>query len=152
LRTPMWPIETKKEHRTLSAYYNLDNGSGRIRGIYCQENSAVKPIFEAWLRPFEDLGADTVSMRNTGSTDHVPFDRVGLPGFQFIQDQLEYFPRTHHTHLDVYDRAQRKDLIQAAVVMASFVYHTAMRDELMPRKPMPQQPKESPKKKSDPDD
>ena len=149
LRTPTWPIETTKEHEKLSAYYNLDNGSGRIRGVYCQENAAVKPIFEAWLKPFEDLGATTVSLRNTGSTDHVPFDRVGLPGFQFIQDQLEYFPRTHHSHLDVYDRLQREDLIQAAMVMASIVYHTAMRDEMMPRKPMPQKPKELPKKKTD---
>ena len=141
LREPTWPLNVTKEHEKFSGYYNLDNGSGRIRGIYCQENAAVKPIFEAWLKPFEDIGADTVSLRNTGSTDHVPFDSVGLPGFQYIQDQLEYFTRTHHSHLDVYDRLQRDDLVQASVVMASFVYHTAMRDELLPRKPMPRESK-----------
>ncbi len=142
LRKATWPLNTTKGHEQLSAYYNLDNGSGRIRGIYTQENAAVKPIFEAWLKPFHDVGADTVSLRNTGSTDHVPFDSVGLPGFQYIQDQLEYFTRTHHSHLDVFDRVQRDDLMQSAVVMASFVYHTAMRDELMPRKPLPRAPKE----------
>ena len=149
LRKTTWPILPKTDYEKLSAYYNLDNGSGKIRGIYCQENVAVKPIFEAWLKPFEDLGADTVTLRNTGSTDHVPFDRVGLPGFQFIQDPLEYRPRTHHSHLDVYDRLQRDDLIQASIVMASFVYHTAMRDELMPRKPLPREPEWSKKKKEE---
>jgi len=149
LRKTTWPIMPSNDYEKFSAYYNLDNGSGKIRGIYCQENSAVKPIFEAWLKPFEDLGADTVSLRNTGSTDHVPFDRVGLPGFQFIQDPLEYFGRTHHSHLDVYDRLQRDDLIQASIVMASFVYHTAMRDDLMPRKPMPREPEWSKEKKEE---
>lgn len=142
VRKTTWPLTTTQEHERLAAYYNLDNGSGRIRGIYTQENVAVKPIFEAWLKPFVDVGADTVSLRNTGSTDHVPFDRVGLPGFQFIQDQLEYFTRTHHSNLDVYDHVQRDDLMQSAVIMASFVYHTAMRDELLPRKPLPRAPKE----------
>jgi hypothetical protein len=151
LRKSTWPIQTKSAHEKLSAYFNLDNGSGRIRGIYTQENIAVKPIFEAWLEAFHDIGADTVSNRNTGSTDHVPFDRVGLPGFQFIQDQLEYSPRTHHSHLDVVDRVRKDDLIQASVVMASFVYHAAMRDDLLPRKPMPQAPKEKKKKKKDED-
>ena len=95
------------------------------------------PIFEAWLRPFADLGATTVTNRSTGSTDHVPFDAVGLPGFQFIQDEADYSTRTHHTNLDVFDRLQRDDLMQAAVVMASFVYHAAMREERFPRKALP---------------
>ncbi|TNF81429.1 MAG: M28 family peptidase, partial [Acidobacteria bacterium] len=137
-----WPIETKPAHSLFSAYFNLDNGSGKIRGIYTQNNVAAAPIFEAWLEPFHDLGADTVTNRDTGGTDHVPFDRVGLPGFQFIQDKLDYFTRTHHSNLDVYDHAQREDLMQASVVMASFAYHAAMRDEMLPREPMPQEPPE----------
>lgn len=139
LRTVTWPLRTTREHRTFSAYFNLDNGSGKIRGIYCQDNAAVAPIFEAWLKPLHDLGADTVTLRNTGATDHVSFDAVGLPGFQFIQDPLDYFTRTHHTNMDVYDRLQREDLVQASIVMAVFVYHAAMRDELLPRKPMPRE-------------
>ena len=137
-----WPIETKPAHAQLSGYFNLDNGSGKIRGIYTQGNAAMTPIFEAWLEPFHDLGADAVTNRDTGGTDHIPFDRVGLPGFQFIQDKLDYFTRTHHSNLDVYDHAQREDLMQAAVIMASFAYHAAMRDEMLPRKPMPQEPPE----------
>jgi hypothetical protein len=137
-----WPIETKPAHAQLSGYFNLDNGSGKIRGIYTQNNVAAAPIFEAWLEPFHDLGADTVTNRDTGGTDHVPFDRVGLPGFQFIQDKLDYFTRTHHSNLDVYDHAQREDLMQASVIMASFAYHAAMRDEMLPREPMPQEPPE----------
>ncbi|HVS12678.1 MAG TPA: M20/M25/M40 family metallo-hydrolase [Thermoanaerobaculia bacterium] len=137
LRRDRGPLTLKPGHSKLAAYFNLDNGSGRIRGIYTQSNAAVVPIFEAWLRPFHDLGADTVTMRNTGGTDHLPFDGVGLPGFQFIQDPLDYSSRTHHTNLDVLDRVQRDDLVQASIVMASFVYHAAMRDELLPRKPLP---------------
>ncbi len=139
LREPTWPLRTTRAHDKFCAYFNLDNGSGKIRGIYAQENSAVVPIFTAWLAPFNDLGADTVTLQTTGSTDHVPFDDVGLPGFQFIQDPLEYFTRTHHTNLDVYDRLQRDDLMQSATIMASFVYHAAMRDEPLPRKPMPRE-------------
>lgn len=137
-RTPTWPIKTTREHENFSVYFNLDNGSGKIRGIYAQGNSAAAPIFEAWLKPFHDLEADAVTLRNTGSTDHISFDAVGLPGFQFIQDPLEYRTRTHHTNLDVYDRLQADDLKQASVIMASFVYHAAMRDDLFPRKPMPE--------------
>ncbi|MGB6334319.1 MAG: M28 family peptidase, partial [Thermoanaerobaculia bacterium] len=137
-----WPIETKPAHAKLSGYFNLDNGSGKIRGVYTQGNAAMTLIFEAWLEPFHDLGADTVTNRDTGGTDHIPFDRVGLPGFQFIQDKLDYFTRTHHSNLDVYDHAQREDLIQASVIMASFAYHAAMRDEMLPREPMPQEPPE----------
>ena len=130
-------VEVKPDHETFSAYFNLDNGSGRIRGIWSQENAAAARIFEAWLEPFHDLGADTVTHRNTGGTDHQNFDRVGLPGFQFIQDGLDYRSRTHHTNVDVLDHAVREDLVQASVVLASFLYHAATRPEPMPRKPMP---------------
>ena len=124
-------------HEKLSAYFNLDNGGGKIRGIYAQGNEAVAPIFAEWLKPFADLGATTVTLRNTGSTDHVAFDAVGLPGFQFIQDGLDYFPQTHHTNQDTYDRLIADDLKQASVVVASFVYDAAMRDQKLPRKLLP---------------
>ena len=126
--------EKKPEYDLFSAYFNFDNGSGKIRGIYAQGNSAVVPIFEAWLGPVKDLGAATVTLRNTGGTDHLPFDGVGLPGFQFIQDDLEYDTLTHHSTMDVYDHLSRGDLMQAATVMAWFVYNAAMRDEKLPRK------------------
>jgi hypothetical protein len=125
----------KPEQARMSAYYNLDNGSGKIRGIYMQDNDAVRPIFEAWVAPLKDLGADTLTIRATGSTDHVNFDNNGVPGFQFIQDPLEYSTRTHHSNMDVYDRLQANDLEQASAVMAWFVYNTATRPELLPRKP-----------------
>ncbi|MFN3649994.1 MAG: M20/M25/M40 family metallo-hydrolase [Armatimonadota bacterium] len=128
-------LPRKPEHDRLSAYYNLDNGTGRIRGIYLQGNEALRPIFREWLAPFRDLGASTLSAANTGSTDHIPFDSVGLPGFQFIQDPLEYRSRTHHSNMDVLERIQADDLKQASVIMAAFVYQTAMREGLLPRKP-----------------
>ena len=134
---PTFPIETKAAHERFAAYFNLDNGSGRIRGIYTQSNAAVVPIFERWLEPFHDLGAETVTNRDTGGTDHLAFDAVGLPGFQFIQDRLDYSSVTHHTHVDTFDHSRGEDLAQAAVIMASFAYHAAMRDELLPRKRMP---------------
>ena len=118
----------------LSAYYNLDNGTGKIRGVYMQGNAAVRPYFEAWLAPFADMGATTLTLSNTGGTDHLSFDRIGLPGFQFIQDEIEYDTRTHHSNQDNYDRIQAEDMKQAATVMAAFVYQTAMMDEKMPRK------------------
>jgi hypothetical protein len=130
-------MATKPEWDNFSAYYNLDNGTGRIRGVYLQGNDAVRPIFEAWLKPFHDLAANTLTIRNTGGTDHLSFDALGLPGFQFIQDPVEYGRRTHHTHLDVYDHIQEADLKQAAVIIATFVYHTAMREQKLPRKPKP---------------
>jgi hypothetical protein len=130
-------MKTKAEHGKLSAYYNLDNGSGKIRGVYMQDNDEVRPIFQAWLAPFRDLGAATLTIRNTGSTDHMAFDAVGLPGFQFIQDPLEYGTRTHHSNMDVYDELQANDLEQASAIMAWFVYNTATRPDMMPRKPMP---------------
>lgn len=119
----------------VSAYFNLDNGSGKIRGVYAQENLAVAPIFEEWLKPWHDVGATIVTQRNTGSTDHVSFDAVGIPGFQFVQDQLDYFSHVHHTDLDVQDHAVEADLKQASAIVASFVYNTAMRPAKLPRKP-----------------
>ena len=120
----------------LSAYYNLDNGTGRIRGVYMQGNAGVRPYFEAWLAPFADIGAATVTLQSTGGTDHLSFDRIGLPGFQFIQDEVEYSTRTHHSNQDNYDRIQADDMKQAATIMAAFVYQTAMMDEKLPRKPV----------------
>lgn len=125
------------DHAKLSAYYNVDNGTGKIRGVYLQGNEALRPVFEAWLAPFKDMGAHTITIRNTGGTDHLAFDAVGLPGFQFIQDEIEYDTRTHHTNMDTYERLQENDLKQAAVIVASFVYHTAMRDQKLPRKTLP---------------
>jgi hypothetical protein len=125
------------EHARLSGYFNMDNGSGAIRGIYLQGNDAARPVLAAWMEPFRSLGMTTLSVRNTGSTDHVAFDELGLPGFQFIQDPLEYGTDSHHSNNDVYDRIQADDLMKNAVIIASLVYHTANRDELLPRKPLP---------------
>jgi len=124
------------EYDKLSAYYNLDNGTGKIRGVYLQGNALVKPIFEAWLAPFNDLGAKTLTLANEGGTDHLSFDAVGIPGFQFIQDEIEYGTRTHHSNQDNFDRIQAEDMKQAATIMAAFVYQTAMMDEKLPRKPV----------------
>ena len=134
---PQPELVKKDNYDKLSAYYNLDNGTGRIRGVYMQGNTMVKPYFEAWLAPFSDLGASTVTILNTGGTDHQSFDRIGLPGFQFIQDEMEYSTRTHHSNQDNYDRLQADDMKQAATIMAAFVYQTAMMDEKLPRKTMP---------------
>jgi hypothetical protein len=123
------------DYDKLSAYYNLDNGTGRIRGVYMQGNSAVRPFFEAWLAPFADMGAKTLTLANTGGTDHLPFDAIGLPGFQFIQDPVEYNTRTHHSNQDNYDRIQADDMKQASTIIAAFAYQTAMMDEKLPRKP-----------------
>jgi hypothetical protein len=130
-------MSLKPEHARLAGYFNLDNGSGRIRGIYAQTNVAVKPIFEEWLKPFNDLGANDVVMRDTGGSDHGALDYIGLPAFQFIQDPLDYGTRVHHTNMDVFDHLVVEDLMQAAVVMAAFLYNTAMREEMLPRKPLP---------------
>jgi len=146
LRTETWPIQLKPEHAKLAAYFNLDNGTGKVRGIYAEENAAVQPIFAAWIAPFADLGVTALSPNPTGGTDHQSFDRMGLPGFQFIQDPMDYESRTHHTNLDTYDHLQRDDLMQASVVMASFLYNAAMRPEPLPRKPMPREAPPSKKK------
>jgi Zn-dependent M28 family amino/carboxypeptidase len=130
-------MQLKAEQKNVSAYYNLDNGSGKIRGIYLQNNEAVRSIFERWLQPFADLGATGITYSNTGATDHLSFDAVGIPGFQFIQDPLEYNTKTHHSNMDTYDHLEMNDLKQAATVIAAFVYNTAMRKDLLPRKPLP---------------
>jgi hypothetical protein len=149
MRDTTWPLQLKPEHGNLAAYFNVDNGGGKIRGIYAEENSALRPIFAAWLAPLHDLDADTVTLRRTGGTDHQSFDRVGLPGFQFIQDPMDYTPRTHHTHVDTLDHIHKTDLMQAAVVVATFAYHAAMRPEPLPRKPLPQEPPEEKKPKKE---
>lgn len=144
LRGETWPITPKPAHARFAGYFNLDNGGGRIRGIYTQGNVAVTPIFRAWLAPFADLGAATVTTNDTGATDHVPFDDVGLPAFQFIQDEMDYGSVTHHSDQDTYDHVEREDLVQASVVLASLAWHAAMREEPLPRKPMPQAPPAAP--------
>jgi len=149
LRRDAGPVTVKPEQAKVSAYFNVDNGSGKIRGIYLQENAAVAPIFESWMRPFKDLGMTTISMRNTGGTDHLSFDAVGIPGFQFIQDPLEYETRTHHSNMDVYDRLQAEDLKQISVIVASFVYDAAMRDQMLPRKPIEKPLPKEPEKKEE---
>jgi hypothetical protein len=131
-------MKTKPEWEKLSAYYNVDNGAGKIRGIYLQGNEAARPVMEAYLAPFKDLGVTTVTIRNTGGTDHQSFDAVGLPGFQFIQDTLEYNTRTHHTNMDTYDRVPRADMMQMVAVVTSMVVHTANREQMIPRKPKPE--------------
>ena len=137
LRKPSGPVQLKAEQEKISGYFNVDNGSGKILGIYLQENAALRPIFEQWMEPLKDLGVTTITMRDTGGTDHQSFDAVGIPGFQFIQDNLDYDSRTHHSNMDVYERLQPADLAQAATVEAIFVYNTAMRDQMLPRKPLP---------------
>jgi carboxypeptidase Q len=130
-------MELKEEHAKVTAYFNLDNGTGKIRGIYLQGNDKVKSIFTQWLEPFHSLEAKTVTISNTGGTDHLAFDAVGIPGFQFIQDEIEYDTRTHHTNMDSYDHLIGADLTQAATIVAAFVYNAANRDEKLPRKDLP---------------
>jgi hypothetical protein len=130
-------MELRPGHAGLSAYFNMDNGTGAIRGVYLQGNEAVRPVFAAWMQPFRSVGMTTLTIRTTGSTDHVAFDEVGLPGFQFIQDPVEYSSHSHHTNMDLYERVQAEDMMKNAVIIASFVYHAANRDERLPRKPLP---------------
>jgi len=134
------PLQTKPEYAKLSAYFNLDNGTGKIRGIYAQENAGAVPIFESWIAPLKDLGVTAVTMRNTGSTDHVSFDAVGLPGFQFIQDEIEYETRTHHTNLDTFGHVRTDDLRQAAVILAALLLDAAEAEKPLPRNVLPTQP------------
>jgi carboxypeptidase Q len=131
-------MQVTPEHAKLDAYYNIDNGTGKIRGVYLQGNEAVAPIFEEWMKPFHNLGMTTLTIRNTGGTDHLSYNAVGLPGFQFIQDEIDYETRTHHSNMDVYERVQEPDMKQIATIVAAFVYMTANREEMIPRKPMPQ--------------
>jgi len=130
-------ISRGAEYDKFSAYYNLDNGTGKIRGVYLQSNEAVRPLFRKWLQPFRDLGAATLSASDTDGTDHLSFEAIGLPGFQFIQDEIEYESRTHHSNQDVFDRIQADDMKQASTIIAAFLYNTAMLDEKLPRKKLP---------------
>ncbi|HMK26529.1 MAG TPA: M20/M25/M40 family metallo-hydrolase [Chitinophagaceae bacterium] len=138
-------MELKPDHSKISAYFNVDNGSGKIRGVYTERNKDVVPIFQQWLTPFNDMGAKTITLDPTSGTDHQSFDAVGIPGFQFIQDELEYDTRTHHTNMDTYDHLSPDDLKQAAMIVAAFVYNTAQRDEKLPRKELPKPPANQPR-------
>ena len=131
---PQGLLTVKPAQARVSAYYNVDNGTGAIRGVYLQGNADVAPIFQAWMTPFADRGMKTVTISNTGGTDHLAFDAVGIPGFQFIQDPVEYGSRTHHSNMDTYERVQADDMIHNAVVVAAFVWQTAQRDRMLPRK------------------
>ncbi len=131
-------MKTTPEHAKLAGYFNLDNGAGQIRGAYLQGNDMMRPILEQWLAPFRDLGTGSMTIRNTGGTDHLSFDAVGLPGFQFIQDDLDYMTVTHHSDMDTYDHAPPPDMMQASAIIASVVYHAANRSEMLPRKPLPE--------------
>jgi len=122
------------EFDNLSIYFNMDNGAGKVRGIYAQSNTEGAPLFKKWFEPFHDLGAGTVTLGNNGQTDHVSFDQIGLPGFQFIQDGLDYFARTHHTTADVYERVPPEDMKQAATILAAFLWDAANMDDRFPRK------------------
>ena len=132
--TPYDSIVLKPAAQKFSCYFNMDNGTGKYRGVFLQANEAVRPIFRAWLQPFEKMGASTLTLRNTGSTDHVPFDAIGIPAFQFIQDPIEYSSRTHHTNMDVFDKVLEADLKHNAVITASFAWSAANRPGLLPRK------------------
>jgi carboxypeptidase Q len=137
LRKPAGPLVLKPDQQKITGYFNVDNGSGKILGVYLQENIAEAPIFAQWIEPLKDLGVTAISVRNTEGTDHESFDAVGIPGFQFIQDKLDYATRTHHSNMDTYERLQPGDLAQAATVEAIFVYNAAMRDQMLPRMPLP---------------
>lgn len=130
-------MKVKPEHARLAGYFNMDNGTGQYRGVYLQGNEAVAPIFRAWMAPFENIGMTHLTIRNTGGTDHLSFNNVGLSGFQFIQDPVQYSSRTHHSNLDVYDQLIASDMMKNAVITAAFVYHTANREQMLPRKPLP---------------
>src|ERR1700730_337820 len=149
LRKAAGPLTLKPEQKLISAYFNVDNGTGRIRGIYTQGNAAVDRIFEQWMAPLKDLSVTTITNRNTGGTDHLSFDAVGIPGFQFIQDPMDYETRTHHFNMDTHERLQAADLKQMAVIVASFVYDAATRDQMLPRKPVEKPLPKEPEKKEE---
>jgi hypothetical protein len=148
MRRAVGPLALKPEHKLLSGYFNIDNGTGKIRGVYTQGNYAMDSIFASWIAPLKDLGVSTITNRNTGGTDHLSFAAVGLPGFQFIQDDMDYESRTHHSNEDTVERLQPADLKQIATVEAIFVYNAAMRDQMLPRVPLPQPDKEQDKRKA----
>jgi hypothetical protein len=130
-------MQLKPGQAKLAAYFNSDNGTGRVRGVWLQSNFAVRPIFEQWIEPLKDLGVTALGPRSVASTDHVSFDNIGVPAFQFMVDRLEYNSRTHHSNMDTFDRVQRDDMVQQATVAAVFAYNAAMRDEKLPRKALP---------------
>jgi Zn-dependent M28 family amino/carboxypeptidase len=134
-RNPKGAVVKKEEYDKFCAYFNNDYGSGRLRGIYMQGNEALRPIFRAWMKPLRDLGVETIAPTNAGGTDHLTFDAIGLPGFQFITDPVEY-GKTYHSNMDTFERVIGDDVRQAATVMASFVYDAAMREKKLPRKPI----------------
>jgi carboxypeptidase Q len=137
-------MQLKPDHARVSAYFNVDNGTGAIRGVFMQGNEAVAPIFSKWMEPLRNIGMTTLSIRNTGGTDHLSYDDVGIPGFQFIQDPIEYDSRTHHSNMDVYDRVQAADMIKNSVIVATFVHNAANREGLLPRKPLPAPRRQNP--------
>jgi len=147
MRRAVGPLDVKPEQKLISGYFNIDNGTGKVRGIYTQGNVSIAPIFAQWIAPLKDLGVTTITNRNTGGTDHLSFDAVGIPGFQFIQDDMDYETRTHHSNEDTVERLQPADLKQIAIVEAIFVYNAAQRDQMLPRKPLPQPDKEQDKRK-----
>jgi Zn-dependent M28 family amino/carboxypeptidase len=130
-------MSLKPEHSKISAYFNSDNGTGRVRGVWLQSNMAARAIFEQWMAPLKDLGVTILGPRSVTATDHVSFDDAGIPAFQLLVDRLEYNARTHHSNMDTFDRVQRDDMIQQATVIAVFAYDAAMRDEKLPRKTLP---------------
>jgi Zn-dependent M28 family amino/carboxypeptidase len=138
-------MQVKPAHGKISGYFNVDNGTGAIRGVYLQGNEAIGPLFSSWMQPFGNMGMKTLTIQNTSGTDHLSFDAVGIPAFQFIQDEVEYDTRTHHSNMDVWERLQAGDMMKNAVIVASFVYHAANRDLALPRKPLPKaQPPQTP--------
>ena len=147
MRRAVGALELKPEQKLVSGYFNIDNGTGKVRGIYTQGNVAIAPIFAQWIAPLKDLGVTTITNRNTGGTDHLSFDAVGIPGFQFIQDDMDYESRTHHSNEDTVERLQPADLKQIAIVEAIFVYNAAQRDQMLPRKPLPHPEMEQDKRK-----
>ena len=138
-----WPITPLPGHGDIAAYFNIDNGSGKVRGIYAEGNPAVVPVFREWLEPFASMGATQVSAQRTGGTDHVFMQQVGIPGFQFVQDPLDYETRIHHSSIDTYDHLQTDDLKQAAVILASMLWQAAEREKALPRPPVPREPVDS---------
>jgi hypothetical protein len=132
--TGTWELKQPAQDK-FSVYFNIDNGSGKLRGVFLQGNESARPVFQEWMKPFESMGMNTISIANTGGTDHLSYDAVGLPGFQFIQDPLEYDTRTHHSNMDLWDRVQDGDLRQMATIVSTFVYQAANRDQMFPRKP-----------------
>jgi carboxypeptidase Q len=151
LREVVGPLTPKPEYSQISVYFNIDNGGGRLQGVYAENNSAAADIFQQWIAPLKDIGVTTITLRPSGSSDQDSFDRVGIPAFQFIQDPRDYETRSVHSNQDLYERLSPDDLKQAAVVEATFLYDAAMRDEMIPRRPMPFSEKPAGLKVTDPD-